>query len=150
MWFRFRAKYVFLREDDRGKSLETNTSPVYPKQFFELQLIFAQKIADLSQQPLNEILLHYTAFYRILGLDWSLDPTNSVWQTYTQGLQQAAEKMDFTHQFYLQRYSAIPKFTDEEHWGCFSYEHLPEEARNSPSLWRPGHFHLWVTQPSSD
>jgi hypothetical protein len=112
---------------ERGKPVEIDASPVHPKQFFELQLIFAQKIADLSQQPLNEILLHYTAFYRILGLDWSLDPTNSVWQTYTQGLQQAAEKMDFTHQFYLQRYSAIPKFTDEEHWGCFSYEHLPEK-----------------------
>jgi hypothetical protein len=43
-----------------------------------------------------------------------------------QGLQLAAEKVEFTHQFYRERYPAIPKFTDEEHWGCFAYEYHPE------------------------
>jgi hypothetical protein len=99
---------------------------MYPKLFFELQLIFAQKIADVSQQPLDQVLLHFTALYRILGLDWSLDPTHTVWQTYTQGLQFAAEKVEFTHHFYRERYPAIPKFTDDEHWGCFAYEYHPE------------------------
>lgn len=103
-------------------------SPVYSKPFFELQLVFAQKIADLSQQPLDQVLLRFTAFYRILGLDWSLDSTNPVWQAYIQGLQQAqaSNQVDFTYQFYLQRYPTIPKFSDEEHWGCFAYGYNPE------------------------
>jgi hypothetical protein len=110
---------------ERGIPLETDTSPVYSEPFFELQLVFAQKIADLSQQSLEQTLLHFSAFYRILGLGDRLDPTNVIWQTYIQGLQQAAEKVDFTHHFYLQRYHAIPKFTDEEHWGCFAYDYNP-------------------------
>lgn len=114
--------------------METDTSPVYSKPFFELQLIFARKIADVAQQPLDQALLRFTALYRILGLDWSLNPTHPVWQAYTQGLQQAAEKGDFTHQFYLQRYPALPKFTDEEHWGCFTYEYHPAK--------RAIHFHF--------
>ena len=99
----------------------TDVSPVYSKPFFELQLIFAQKIADLLQRPLEWTALHFTAFYRIFGLDWSLDPTNPVWQSYSEGLQRERDQVDYTHQFYLQRYDSIPKFADEEHWGCFSY-----------------------------
>jgi hypothetical protein len=106
--------------------LETGSSPVYPKPFFELQLIFAQKIAGLSQQPSHQVLLRFSAFYRILGLDWSLDPTNPFWQAYTQGLKLASEKVDWTYQFYLQRYPTIPKFTDEEHWGRFAFDYHPE------------------------
>ena len=109
-------------------------SPVYSKPFFELQLVFAQKMADLLQQPLEQALLRYTAFYRILGLDWSMDPTNPIWQAYIQRLERTAEKVDFTHQFYLQRHSIIPKFTDEEHWGCFAYDYKPEK--------RAVHFHF--------
>jgi hypothetical protein len=114
--------------------LETDISPVYSKPFFELQLVFAQKIADLSQQPLDQALLRYTAFYRMLGLGWSMDPTNPIWQAYIQGLKQTSEKVDFTHQFYLQRYPMIPRFADEEHWGCFAYEYKPEK--------RAIHFHF--------
>jgi hypothetical protein len=112
---------------DGGISVEIHTSPVYPRQFFALQLTFAQKIAELSQQPLEKAVLHVTALYRIWGLDWRLDPTNSVWRVYTQRLRQASDKIDITYQFYLQRYPAIPKFTDEEHWGCFSYNYHPQK-----------------------
>lgn len=106
--------------------METDTSPVYSKPFFELQLVLAQKIADLSQQPLDQVLLRFTAFYRIFGLDWTLDPANPVWQAYLQGLNQTSDQADFTYQFYLQRYPTIPKFSDEEHWGCFAYGYNPE------------------------
>jgi hypothetical protein len=106
--------------------LETDISPVYPKQFFKPQLVLAQKIADLSQQPLDQCILRFSAFYRIFGLDWSLDPANPVWQAYTQGLQQAQDQESFAYQFYLHRYPVIPKFTDEEHWGCFAFNYNPE------------------------
>jgi len=106
--------------------LETDASPVYSKPFFELQIALAQKMAELSQQPFDEEILRSTAFYRIFGLDWSLNPTNSVWQEYIQGLQLTADKASFSHQFYLQRYPTIPTFTDEEHWGCFAFDYDPE------------------------
>ncbi len=101
-------------------------SSAYPQPFFELQLVFARKIAEISYQPFDQALLHFTALYRILGLGGSLDPTHPVWQRYLQKLLHVSEPANFTHQFYLQRYQDIPKFTDEEHWGCFAYEYLLE------------------------
>ncbi len=76
----------------------------YPKLFFELQLIFAQKVAEMCYQPLRDVLLRFTALYRILGLDWSFNPTHTVWQSYLQRLQQESISTDWTYQFYLRRY----------------------------------------------
>lgn len=104
----------------------TESLQLYPKRFFELQLLFAEKIAELSQQSLEEAVLHYTAFYRMLGLDWSLNPAHPVWQMYLQQLQQEHPDAEQTYQFYLQRYKDIPKFTDQVHWGCFAYEYHAE------------------------
>lgn len=101
----------------------TEPLQIYPKRFFELQLIFAQKVAQLSRQPLAETVLQYTGLYRLLGLDWSLDPTHPVWQAYLQETQRACMDADRTYQFYLQRYHEIPRFTDQAHWGCFAYEY---------------------------
>lgn len=98
-------------------------SSVYSKPFFELQLALARKIADLLQQPLEQAVLQRTAFYRILGLDWSLDPTNPIWQSYVQGLQGRPADIDYTYQFYLQRLDKIPTFAAQEHWGCFAYDY---------------------------
>jgi hypothetical protein len=67
-------------------------------------------------------VLHYTALYRILGLDWSFDRAHPVWQEYIHELQQEEKRAERTYQFYLQRYCDIPKFSDEPHWGCFAYE----------------------------
>ncbi len=114
--------------------MATETSPVYAQPFFMLQLVFAQKISTLAQQPFEQAILHYTAIYRIFGLDWSMDPTNPVWQKYIQGQQQTTDTAAFTYQFYLQRYEEIPKFTDQEHWGCFAYDYHPES--------RTIHFHF--------
>lgn len=60
----------------------------YPQAFFELQLLFARKRAALLAQPYPQAILHNTALYRILGLDWSFDASNPVWQAYVQGLEQ--------------------------------------------------------------
>ncbi|HEY0752774.1 MAG TPA: hypothetical protein VGD98_02250 [Ktedonobacteraceae bacterium] len=106
--------------------MATTSSPFYPKRFFDLQLRFAQKIAELSQQPLAEAVLYYTALYRILGLDWSLDPANPAWQEYLQQLQQEQADAERTYQFYLLRDQYMPKFTAQTHWGCFAYDYNVE------------------------
>lgn len=95
----------------------------YPRAFFALQLAFARKMAELSQQPYTETILHKTAFYRILGLDWSFEPGNPVWQAYLQGLRQNEADVDWTYQFYLAHLDDIPEYTTPR-WGCFSYEYL--------------------------
>jgi hypothetical protein len=52
---------------ERAIPLETDISAVYSKPFFDLQLVFAEKIAAVVRQPFEQVLLRYTAFYRILG-----------------------------------------------------------------------------------
>lgn len=97
----------------------------YPREFFAVQLAFAQKMVALTQQPYEEAVLHKTAFYRILGLDWSFDPGNPVWQEYRAGLRQGETDIDWTYQFYLAHLDSIPEYTTPR-WGCFSYEYQPD------------------------
>src|SRR5260370_8633 len=103
----------------------------YPRSFFELQLTFARKIAELTYQPYQEAVLHRTAFYRIFGLDWSFDATNPVWQSYLQGLKHAQglsednSDVDWTYRFYLTRHDDIPQYNTPR-WGCFSYEYIAD------------------------
>lgn len=97
----------------------------YPQQFFDIQIAFAQKISELTQQPYHDAVLHSTALYRIFGLDWSLDPANSVWQTYLRGLSGNERDGEWSYRLYLTRYDDIPKY-NMPRWGCFSYEYLVE------------------------
>ncbi len=97
---------------------------MYQKEFFAVQLALAQKIAKIGDQSLEQVALRYTAFYRIFGLDWSFDPTNPVWKTYTCGLNLAADKVQYTYEYYLQRYPSIPTSVEEQaYWGCFAYDY---------------------------
>ena len=46
----------------------------YSKDYFALQLAFAQKVAEIEQQPLVEVLLNYTSFYKTFRIDdWKFD-----------------------------------------------------------------------------
>ncbi len=103
---------------------------IYPKGFFEVQLAFARKVAQITQQPFEDAVLHFTAMYRILGLDWSADPTNPVWQKYIQVLQQdAKEGAEGTYQFYYSMSDSIPHMSEQQHWGCFAHDYLPKQQR---------------------
>lgn len=97
----------------------------YPQAFFELQLLFARKRAALLVQPYQQAILHNTALYRILGLDWSFDASNPVWQAYMQGLEQEQSDVEWTYRFYLSRHEDIPGYHTPR-WGCFSYEYLSD------------------------
>jgi hypothetical protein len=98
----------------------------YPPDFLRIQVMFARKLSDLSRQPLAESLLRNTALYRIMGLDWSLDPRDVVWQRFIAELESS---FDSAYRFYAKRYAQgfIPDYdTSRPHWGCFSYEYLTE------------------------
>lgn len=104
----------------------------YPQAFIEMQLTFARTLAALTGQPVDEAILRKTALYRILGLDWSLDPTDPVWRRFIQAAETGASGADSdgaAYQVYVERYEQgqIPEYdTSRPHWGCFSYEYLPE------------------------
>lgn len=109
---------------------------LYPPGFFHLQLTCARKITRLTQRPYQDTVLNMTALYRILGLDWSLDPQNSVWKDYLKGLHQIDIDADanWSYQCYLKRADQIPSY-DNQHWGCFGYEYWSER--------RLIHLHFW-------
>lgn len=99
----------------------------YQREFFAVQLAFAQKMASLTRQPYPEIVLHNTALYRILGLGWDFDANNPVWQEYCAGLRYEETDVDWTHLFYLTHLDDIPEYdTSRPHWGCFSYEYAAD------------------------
>jgi len=93
----------------------------YSKEFFEINLHFAQRVADVLQQPLEIVLLEYTHLYLRFGLGRSFDPSNPTWQTYLAGLKQNQAQIDWTYQFYLRQYEQLPPKTPEHGFGCFSY-----------------------------
>jgi hypothetical protein len=76
--------------------------------------------------PLDEAVLKYTALYRILGIEGQFEAAQPEWQAFIQGLKASDEDAAWAYQWYLARYSAIPKFTDFPHWGCFSYNFHPD------------------------
>ncbi|GHO57149.1 hypothetical protein KSB_56240 [Ktedonobacter robiniae] len=47
----------------------------YAQAFFALQLVFAEKMAELGGYPFAESVRCNTAMYRILGLDRDRDPS---------------------------------------------------------------------------
>ena len=99
-----------------------------PREFFAIRLEFAQKMAELAQESYPNAVLRKTAFYRILGLDWSLDAGHRVWQAYCEGLRGEKEDVEWTYQFYLSRLDDIPEYeTTRQHWGCFSHEYHADE-----------------------
>jgi hypothetical protein len=102
----------------------------YPREFFAIQLEFARKMTERVQGSYLDTILHKTAFYRIRGLDWSLDASHPVWQAYCEGLQGEKEDVEWTYQFYLSHLTEIPEYdTGMQHWGCFfPYQNLLTQA----------------------
>lgn len=97
----------------------------YTQAFFALQLAFAEKMAELGGYPFAESVRRNTAMYRILGLDWDLDPAHPRWQTYIQGLPTQEDATPWTYRFYLENVEDIPEYTLPR-WGCFSYDYTPK------------------------
>jgi hypothetical protein len=98
----------------------------YPKQFFEINLRFAQRISEVSEQPLDSALLHYTNLYIRFGLGWDLSAVNPIWQEYLDGLHQVEDRAEWTYKFYLKRQQLAAPQTLDWPFGCFSYTVLDD------------------------
>ena len=94
----------------------------YAKEFLILQVRFAQKIAEVSDQALENVLMDHTMLRNLFNLRVSHDIPNPLWDEFIEGLCTSDNPEDWTYSFYLQRMAAAPDASDERRFfGCFSY-----------------------------
>ena len=94
----------------------------YAKEFLILQVRFAQKIAEVSDQALENVLMDHTMLRNLFNLRVSHDIPNPLWDEFIKGLCASDNLEDWTYNFYLQHMAAEPDASDERRFfGCFSY-----------------------------
>ena len=106
----------------------TEHDNAYPLEYLEIQAIFARKMATLTGIPYHESLLLNTDLQGTLGLPWSVEPTNPVWQQFVGVLKEDGTGIEQAYQIYLQRHKEglLPELShNEEFWGCFGYGYDP-------------------------
>ena len=97
---------------------------MYPMAYLELQMVFAQRMAELTGVPYYESLLRNTDLYGIFGLKW--DEDLPIWQQYMSLVPAGSLGINEAYRFYSQRY-ARGLISDNAAgrllWGCFSYDY---------------------------
>jgi hypothetical protein len=100
------------------------------RDFFDLQLRFAEAIAERTAMPLAEAVLRYTNFHRRFGLgDATADEPHPAWHAYARELLQFAShdaRVGWTQAFYAQSPDERLSFPDHV-FGCF-YFHASNDS----------------------
>jgi hypothetical protein len=103
-------------------SLSGQTDDLFSVEFFDLQLRFAERVAEVSGQPLAETIGCYTNLYVRLAMGQRLDPGNVDWQGYLAELAASPERSTLTHTVHRRRRQIHSGPTPARTEGCFSYE----------------------------
>lgn len=98
----------------------------YARGFLELQLRFAETVAELAGLPPERALLDYTNLYIRFGIGRDFDPAHPRWQGYLAGLRHADSPGEWTHRFYLGCPPPPPAPGLVAAFGCFSYALTPD------------------------
>lgn len=94
---------------------------IFSVEFFDLQIRFAQRVAELSGTSLADAVESHTNIYVRLSMGPKLDRSNPDWQDYLAGLSTAHDKTEWTHAVHTRRLH-IPAGPVSTHGaGCFSY-----------------------------
>lgn len=93
----------------------------YSKEFFDLQIRFAQTVVALIDIPIEKALLDYTNIYVRFALGRSFDQHNPIWRCYADGLSESVDVSDWTYRFYLARTDVTQTQSTVATVGCFSY-----------------------------
>lgn len=107
------------------------TTEIYSVEFFDLQLRFAAKVAELSGMPFAEAVGSHTNIYVRLGMGPRLDCANPAWIEYTSNLVAARDPVEWTYEVHLRRAHLPSGPGMAASVGCFSY-----------ALFGPGHIRL--------
>ena len=91
--------------------------------YFDIQIKFAEAVAEKTGIPLNKVLFTHTNFYRRFGLGSvsTTDESNLLWQDYIRRLSNPDNENsieDYTYDFYLN--SPVEKPRPKLTFGCFS------------------------------
>ena len=102
----------------------------YAVEFFDLQLCFARKVAEVTGMQFGEAVGAYTNIYVRLAMGSRLDASNPEWQRYLATLAAAPDQASWTHALHLRRLHLHAGPTAAMSVGCFSYEALgPDQVR---------------------
>jgi hypothetical protein len=96
--------------------------------YFEVQLLFAQAMAERTSRPLPDTCLEVTNLHRRLGLGQPAGGGSEGWTRYGAGLDRCAspaQRVDWTVDFFVQ---APPEQGARRRFGCFSYEMQDDET----------------------
>lgn len=100
------------------------------RDFFDLQLRFAEAIAQRRAMPLADSVLRYTNFYRRFGLgDAKADEPHPLWHAYAREMSRLAShdaRSTWTRAFYVQSPDERLSFPDHL-FGCF-YFHASNDS----------------------
>ena len=97
---------------------------LYSVDFFDLQLRFAAKVAELSGLPFTETVGSHTNIYVRLGMGPRLDHTNPDWLDYISALATARNPTAWTYEVHRRR-AHLPTGPEvAASVGCFSYAHF--------------------------
>lgn len=103
---------------------------LYSMDFFDLQLRFAAKVAELSGLPFTETVGSHTNIYVRLGMGPRLDHANPDWLEYVSALATARNPTAWTYEVHRRR-AHLPTGPEvAASVGCFSYAHFgPNRVR---------------------
>jgi hypothetical protein len=102
----------------------------YAKDFLILQIRFAQKIAGVSHQALEDVLIDHTMLRNLFNLRVSHDIPNPLWDVFIKGISTSDTPEDWAYNFYLQRMDVKPVSSDDrQFFGCFSYVYPWRDTR---------------------
>ena len=94
---------------------------LFAVEFFELQLQFAAKVAEVIGMPLSEAVGNYTNIFVRLGMGPRFSQANSEWQAFVTELVDARDKASYAHSVHRNRLYLPIGTQPERTVGCFSY-----------------------------
>ena len=102
----------------------------FSKEFFDLQIRFAARAAELSGMALEQALLDYTNLYVRFGLGRDFDAAHPIWIDFVRGFLRAADRAEWTYDYFLARDHHPGPPSVVATFGCFSYaREQPERIR---------------------
>ena len=96
-------------------------SSLYSVEFFDLQLRFAARVAEIAGVSLGEAVGTHTNIYVRLCMGPQLDATNPDWMDFVASLSQARNAAEWTHRVHRQRLHLPVGSVHAARVGCFSY-----------------------------
>ena len=112
---------------DHSIEMRTSSSRLYSAEFFDLQLRFAARVAEVSGRSLADAVGNYTNIYVRLGMGHRLDVANPDWQRYVEALAKMREPARWTHMVHRRRISLPTGPVLASSVGCFSYSLAGED-----------------------